>query len=296
MELRNLSTFVTVTESGSFTKAAETLGYTQSTVSFQIRQLEEELNCQLFDRINHTISLTAKGQQLLTFALDILHSTENFIEDFAASDRPAGVVRVYSSDSISEKMLTMNYHNFRKEYPEIKLEFVTADTVTMADALDHNEADVIFTLDKHIYRKDYVTVREAPVRVRFVANSSSPLAQKEHVAIEEILECPLLLTEKGMSYRAILDDALAQHSLQAVPVMETGRTDLIAKIIAQGDGIAYLPEFVTEEYVRNGSLTYLNAEEYECEIWKQLIYHKNKYVSGALAAFIQYVRDNEFEW
>ena len=66
MEIRNLITFVQVAELNSFTKAAKALGYSQSTISFQIKQLETELDCLLFERINHTISLTEKGRELLT--------------------------------------------------------------------------------------------------------------------------------------------------------------------------------------------------------------------------------------
>ena len=68
MEIRNLLTFVHVAELNSFTKAANVLGYSQSTVSFQIKQLETELGCLLFERINHTLILTDKGRELLNCA------------------------------------------------------------------------------------------------------------------------------------------------------------------------------------------------------------------------------------
>ena len=80
MELRNLITFTNVAEQGSFTKAAELLGYSQSTVSFQIKQLEEELDCLLFERINHTITLTERGQELVVYAHKILALEEEFKE------------------------------------------------------------------------------------------------------------------------------------------------------------------------------------------------------------------------
>ena len=80
MELRNLITFTHVAEQGSFTKAAELLGYSQSTVSFQIRQLEEELECLLFERINHTITLTERGRELVSYAHQILALTDEFKE------------------------------------------------------------------------------------------------------------------------------------------------------------------------------------------------------------------------
>ena len=77
MELRNLITFIHVAELGSFSKTAETLGYSQSTISFQIKQLEEELDCLLFDRINHTVRLTERGHQLISYAHQIRTRTSS---------------------------------------------------------------------------------------------------------------------------------------------------------------------------------------------------------------------------
>ena len=80
MELRNLITFISVAELGSFTKAAEQLGYSQSTVSFQIKQLEKELDCLLFERINHTVTLTERGEELVSYAHRIRALTGDFRE------------------------------------------------------------------------------------------------------------------------------------------------------------------------------------------------------------------------
>lgn len=76
MDIKNLNTFVHVAELNSFTKAAEVLGYSQSTISFQIKQLENELNCQLFERIYHTIALTDKGREVLDYAHQMIKLTK----------------------------------------------------------------------------------------------------------------------------------------------------------------------------------------------------------------------------
>ena len=80
MEIRNLMSFIHVAELNSFTKAAERLGYSQSTISFQIKQLENELGCLLFDRINHSISLTDKGKELLEYAQQVTALTGEFMQ------------------------------------------------------------------------------------------------------------------------------------------------------------------------------------------------------------------------
>ena len=88
MEIRNLISFVHVAEMNSFTKAAEVLGYSQSTISFQIKQLETEFDCLLFERINHTITLTDKGRELLEYAHSINTLTEEFVEIILADSGP----------------------------------------------------------------------------------------------------------------------------------------------------------------------------------------------------------------
>ena len=86
MEIKNLISFINVAELGSFTRAAEILGYSQSTVSFQIKQLEDELGCLLFERINHTITLTERGHELVAYAHQVLTLTDEFKEKLSAQE------------------------------------------------------------------------------------------------------------------------------------------------------------------------------------------------------------------
>ncbi len=294
MEIRNLITFVHVAELNSFTKAAEAIGYSQSTVSFQIKQLEKELDCLLFERINHTISLTEKGRELLTYAQQVSHLTEEFKQNLSDSQEISGHVHIVTPDSVCEMMLTRNYHDFYQHYPNIALKFSTADTDDMFRILDHNEADVIFTLDSHVYHNDYIIAKEERISTHFVTSSSSLLAGKKGLSVSDIIHQPFILTEKKMGYRRIFDETLAKMSLEIHPVLEIGRTDLITHSLEHGVGISFLPDFVTEKKVKEGKLAYLDVQDFEIEIWKQLIYHKNKWISKHFDALIQYVMRKEF--
>ncbi len=295
MEIRNLITFVHVAELNNFTKAAKLLGYSQSTVSFQIKQLEEELDCLLFERINHTISLTEKGQELLTYAQQISHLTEEFKQNLKNSQELSGHIHIVTPDSICEMMMSTNYPDFYQHYPNINLKFSTADTDDMFRILDHNEADVIFTLDSHVYQKDYIIAKEEQITTHFVTSIHSPLAGKKNLYIKDIIHEQFILTEKKLGYRRVFDEALAKMSLEIQPVLEIGRTDLITTSLENGVGISFLPDFVTEKKVSEGTLTYLDVVDFEIEIWKQLIYHRNKWISKPFEAFINYVMANEFQ-
>ena len=294
MELRNLTTFIHVAELGSFTKAAEQLDYSQSTVSFQIKQLEDELGCLLFERINHTITLTEKGRELVTYAHQIRSLTDDLKESLETEKEISGHIHVVTPDSVCEEMINSHYIDFHTKYPSISVRFTTGDSAVMLDMLDHNEADVILTLDHHLYNKDYIIAKEEQLPMHFVAASSSKFAGTKHLSIRDIISEPFILTEYGQGYRRVFDRELAKKSLEITPVLEIGRTDIITSMIAQSNMISFLPDFVTKPLIDAGALCYLNVDDMNIDIWKQLIYHKNKWLSKSLKAFIDYVKAAEF--
>ena len=294
MELRNLITFTHVAELGSFTKAAEQLGYSQSTISFQIKQLEEELDCLLFERINHTVSLTQRGRELVSYALQIRALTDGFKESLEKDAELSGHIHIVTPDSVCDEMINSHYIGFHKKYPSISIKFTTADTSVMFDMLDHNEADIIITLDTHSYNKDYVIAKEEPLSMHFVASADSKFANQKNLSIKDIINEPFVLTEYGQGYRRVFDRELAKRSLEITPVLEIGRTDIITSMIAKSGMISYLPDFVTRDLIESGELCYLDVKDMNIEIWKQLIYHKNKWISKSLKVFIDYFKEKEF--
>lgn len=294
MELRNLISFIHIAELGSFTKAAEQLGYSQSTVSAQIKQLEKELGCLLFERINHTVTLTEKGRELVSYAHRIRALTDDFKESLEEETECSGHIHVVTPDSVCEEMIQSHYIGFHRKYPAISVRFTTGDSAVMLHMLDHNEADVIVTLDNHLYNRDYIIAKEEQLPMHFVANANSRFAGVQELSIRDIISEPFILTEYGQGYRRAFDRELAKRSLEIKPVLEIGRTDIITSILAQSNMISYLPDFVTKPLVEAGMLSYLDVRDMKIDVWKQLIYHKNKWMSKSLKAFIDYVSATEF--
>lgn len=291
MEIRNLITFVQVAELGSFTKAAKALDYSQSTISFQIKQLENELDCLLFERIGHTISLTKRGEELLVYARQISQLTNEFTH---SGDSQEGLLRIAAPDSVCEDMINTNYADFHRRYPGIALKFTNTDTDTMIRMLSQNEADLIVTLDRHVYESEYIIAKEEPVQMHFVTGADSPYARAGELSVRDLLDSPFILTEKRIAYRRSLEEALAKESLEIAPVLELGRTDIIMNLLEEGIGISFLPEFVTRERVEAGRLCYLKVTDVRVEVWKQLIYHRNKWITKSFSALVEYIKENEF--
>ena len=289
MDIRALNIFIEVAELGSFTKAGDKLGYSQPTVSFQIKQLEKELGVSLFDRIGHTVSLTDAGRDALRYAQHICHLSQEMVLDTSGHREPAGVLRLGMPDSLCEPLIAGHFRAFRNHYPKISLQIFTGDTEHLLSFLDHNEADLILTMDDHLYNPNYVIVDEEPIDVHFVVSPENPLVQKDSVTIEELLQHPFLLTEKGMSYRRLLDERLARSSMEIQPVLETGRADLICSLAEENAGVAFLPDYVTADSVLKGKLVRLHVQDFRVVVWKQLRYRREKWVSLPMQAMIDHI-------
>ena len=289
VDLKILNTFIQVADSGSFTRAGEVLGYSQPTVSVQIRQLEQELGSKLFDRIGHTVRLTERGHEVLLYAQRICHICQEMATQNENSSGVRGKVRLGMPDSLCAVLLERGFGGFREKYPNISIYIATAGTNELFRLLDHNEVDLVCTMDSHIYNTNYVVVNEDKVGVHFVVSAENHLAGQEKLTVQDILEHPLLLTEKGMSYRRILDEWLARDGIELHPVLEISNTDAICTLVEQGIGLSFLPDYVTERAVAQGKIVRLEMDRFAPDLWKQLLYHRDKWLSPQMEAVIEYL-------
>lgn len=288
MEIRNLESFIQAAELGSFTRAAEKLGYTQSSISLRIRQLEDELGTQLFERINHTVKLTSSGREMLELAQHIVRTAEEMKKKAEQPQALRGHIRIAMAESLSYTLFQEDFTRFHSRFPHISFTVTPASTEEMFRMLNQNEADLVYTLDQHIYDRNYIIAAEEPVACHFAASASHPLSSRDSLTLDDLTRESFILTEKGMSYRRLLDQHLASLSVTLEPFLELGHTGLICRLLEKGLGVSYLPDYVTEQGVREGKLIRLHVPEVRIDIWKQLLYHRNKWISQELKAVIDY--------
>ena len=122
----------------------------------------------------------------------------------------------------------------------------------------------------------------------------SKFSNKKNISIKDLVNEPFILTERGQGYRRVFDRELAKKSLEISAILEIGRTEIITSLLTKTDMISYLPDFVTKPFIESGELCYLDVTDINIDIWKQLIYHKNKWVSNSLSALIEYIKKAEF--
>lgn len=289
MDLKKLETFIQVAEQGSFTKAAEKLGYTQSAVSFQIKQLEEALKTVLFERINHSIKLTPKGREILNLAHQMIALSADIEKAANDTNEISGTVRIAMADSLCHFIFWDHFSEFHRLYPNIKLKVISTSTEEMFRLAKQNDIDLVFTLDKHLYDTNYIIVKEHEINTSLITSAENELALKEELSLEDISCEPLILTEKGMSYRQTFEEYAAKKSIELKPILETGDTELICHLVEQGAGISFLPDFVTEKYVKNGKIKQVRLSDFSAGIWIQILYHRDKWITPQMQCVMDYL-------
>ena len=288
MEIRNLITFLRIAEGKSFSKAAGQLGYSQSAVTMQIKQLEEELGARLFERIGKQVKLTQAGERLLPYALEILESVGNARSIAREPEEISGRLRIGTCESYLTSVLPPVVMEFAKICPHVEISTYTPNLAAgLYDMLRQNEIDLLYFLDQKVYFPEWIKVLEQPEKIYFVASADSPLAGMKGIPMERLLEEPMYLTERGVSYRYAMEQSLAAKGYELHPVWEVGNTEVITRFLLANQGISFLPEYVVREQVEAGRLAVLDTECGEIRMWSQLVYHRNKSVTPQMKLFVE---------
>lgn len=287
MEIRNLITFVRIVEVQNFSKVAEQLGYSQSAVTMQIKQLEGELHTQLFERIGKQVKLTQAGERLLPYALEILNSIRKAESIVQEPGQISGKLRIGTSESYVTSVFPPIMMEFSDICPHVEVCTQTALVQDLFHMLRQNDVDILYFLDERIYFPEWVKVLEQPEKIFFVASSESALAKEKQIPIQRLLQEPLYLTEKGISYRYTIEQLLASKGHELHPFWEVGNTDVITRFLLKNKGVSFLPEYVVHDYIKKGQLAVLDTECDEVVLWSQLVYHRNKCVTPQMSQFIE---------
>ncbi|MFZ5969920.1 MAG: LysR family transcriptional regulator [Bacillota bacterium] len=291
MDHKQLKTFLTIVRLQSFTLAAQNLNYAQSTVTTQIQLLEKEFGVRLFERLGHNISLTPEGKRLLPLAEQILKLSNDAKSVINNSDVPSGTLSIGAVESLCVMRLPKILKEYRLRYPTVELVLKFGNSTDFLRFLKENTIDMAFFLEKKITEEDFITELEFPEPMVLLSSPEHPFAQKESIFPEDLAGEPLILTETGCSYRALLENMLMQYEIKPRSVIETGNVQLIKQLAMSGLGITLLPLVAVEEECIQQRLVRLNWKGPTFELLTQVLYHKNKWISPPLKAFIELMHE-----
>lgn len=290
MEIRNLKSFVQVCEYNSFSKAADNLGYTQSTITAQIGQLEKELGVPLFDRRGKTFRINENGEALLGYARSIIALSEEVTGVLSDREKVRGRLRIGIIESLSSYFMPDILERFLKTYPDVTVEVYISKTLDIMEALRQNRVDLIITLDEPVFDPSWELSYELPERVIFLCHPEHRFANRS-VSLEEVTGEKIILTEKDANYRCVFDRICDAHKLVPDSPLEIGHTALILSYVEKGIGITILPEVTARQAIETGRLAEFRVNEAEINMFIQMFYRKDRWLTPANRAFQEMVID-----
>lgn len=290
MELRNIKTFARIAEVGSFTRVATELGYTQSAVTMQVKQLERELGCVLFERLGRSVRLTPEGERLLPVANRMLQAADEASRIAQKPGEVSGTLRIGVSDSLLVGVLAPVLSELSRTYPRVCASTHQQMPDEQFAMLRRNDIDVLLLLDERMERPEWVKVFEVPAEVGFVAAATDPLARRTKVPLEEVLSRPLFLTERDVSYRTGLDERIWARGLEATPRVECGNTAFLAELVEGCGGVSFLPSCAVRAAVAAGRLAHVDVDFERLDLWHQAIVRKNKVMTPQMRLFLELVQ------
>lgn len=232
MELRQLRYFAKAAETLNFSDAAKCLNIAQSSLSQQVKQLEDELGTQLFIRSSHSVSLTEAGEMMLPFALRTLHEAESCVDRIHDLQKLlTGTLNIGVTHSFST-ILTESVISFMKMYPTIKLNIVYKQMNELMELLEKREIDFVLAfrplqpmpdVESHILFQNALSA---------IVGKHHPLASKEKISIAELEKYELALPSKGLQARNAFDSIAPDYNSFNIRI-ELNEVNTLLKLIRQ---------------------------------------------------------------
>ena len=280
MDIPNLTAFIAVADTGSFSEASELLFLTQPAISKRVFSLETELDVQLFDRIGRKVSLTEAGLSLLARARNILQQVEDSKRAIQnLSGHIAGKLSIGTSHHIGLHRLPPVLRAFTHAYPEVELDLHFMDSEEACNAIEHGDLEMgIVTLPLEP-AKVLQTYEVWPDPLDIIVNLSHPLALLEKVTTKQLAEHPAILPTRGTYTRQIFEHTMRKHKLELKVGLSTNYLETIKMMVSVGLGWSVLPRSML-----NKELKTLNIENIKLERQLGIVLHSGHTLSNAAKA------------
>jgi len=254
LDLRQLKTFITIADKGSFRRASETLYVAQPALSRQIRMLEDALDVEVFVRLGRGVQLTTAGELLYQRARALLQEAEQLQADVSAvAGSVTGHVTLGLLPTVSHGLATAIIKEFYRHYPRVTLGLRSAMSGTLQQMVSQQKLDIAITDDQKKNRHlRYLPLVEE--RFALIAPPDSDLAKREAVDLDEVLRLPLILPEEKHGVRARMEKEAMARGQKINMAFEVSAWPLMAHMVNQNLGYTILSSVSVEEMVVRGEV------------------------------------------
>ena len=283
MNLQKYLAFVKAAELGSFTKAAQSLNYTQSGISRMIHDLEKEWEMFLFERGREGIRLTSDGAKLLPQLKRICNEHVILMRQIGdLNDMQSGIIRIGTFSSAATHWLPNIIKIFKRDYPKMDFELLLGDYTEIEGWILEGRIDFGFL--RLPTTAELETVLLEKDRLLVVMPEDHLLADREKFPINELINNPFMLLEKGA--KAEIAEIFEQHQISPEVHFTTWDDYAIMSMVENGLGISILPELILQRIPYR-----IVAKELEVPAYRQIgiAMREQKSLSRGAKRFLDYL-------
>jgi DNA-binding transcriptional LysR family regulator len=291
LNFHQLYIFYAVASYHSFSRAAEALDITQPAVSIQIQELEKALGATLFHRRSRGLRVTEVGETVYSYAQQIFSLSNKLLETVQEMHGlQTGRLTLGASTTPGEFVLPLAIGQFRQVYPGIQVEMSIANTRSVVQRILSREIDLGMVGDHPQPPSDELEIIDYLVdEIALVAAPTHPVAQAQSLTLQQVAEQGLIVREEGSATRNTAERYFAQMGVTPYIALSLGSNQAVKQAAVAGGGVGVISRLGVAAEVKAGMLVILNVEGWDCRRSLILVRPKDRYLSPAQRAFIQFL-------
>jgi len=291
MTLHQIGIFLSICKFKNFTRAAQELHLSQSSVSVQLHQLEDTLGCKLIDQIGKRIYLTEAGQIVEQYARKIWSLIQELQEVMGAlRGLKKGTIHIGASTTPGTYLLPRILGEFKTQFPQINISLEIANSREIEKRLLSNELDLGFIggevaapeIKKEQYILDELVLISSP--------KNALTAKRKSLALKDLEGQRFILREKGSATREIIERLLASQNFSMDIALELGSPEAVKQAVEAGLGLSFVSRYSVLQEVAEGRLCIIKLKDMDFQRPLYIIYLKDKQLSPAAQAFLDIAR------
>lgn len=284
MNIHKYQAFVKTVEYGSFTRAGELLGYTQSAVSRMVADLEKEWNVTLLERGKNNLKLTSDGLEVLPYAQKLCSEYEKMqMQIDALHGLDKGIIRIGTFSSVATHWLPNIIKEFQKDYPNIEYELLLGDYTEIEEWIMEGRVDCGFLRLPTVKPMDSIFLERDELKA--IIPKSHKLVRADIFPLEKLCKEPFMLLEKGA--RAEISELFDKHNLSPDVRFTTWDDYAVMSMVESGLGVSILPQLILKRVPYD-----IVAKSLDVEAYREIGFcvRDMKSISVAVQRFMEYLQ------
>lgn len=287
MELRNLYTFLQVASLQNFTQASRILGYSQSNVSAQMQQLEEDVGAKLFDRVGRGVVLTQYGQQLIPYAQQIVTLSMQMNNLLWSENEMTGTLHIGMVESLFDLCFEEIILHYTKRFPKVKVDLTLEATPKLLKMLKKGQLDLAVLIGDSLSSVDWNCYYAKQAEICVVSGCRNPLAQKGEIQLEDLVGEKFILMENEAPYTAHFYQTLALHNVEIQLFLTLQNSRMAQHLVEDSLYLTVLPYYAVEAALMEKRVQILNINGFRLMQYIQVVSHGERVATPQIQGFME---------